>query len=277
MVELGKYNQLTIVKELDFGIYLDGGEKGEILMPIRYVPQNIEIGGTIDAFVYFDSEDRIIATTDKPYAIVGEYALLKCKEVNRVGAFMDWGLMKDLLVPFSEQTVTMEVGNDYFVHIYIDTETERIVGSCKLDKYLDNVPPQYEEGDEVNLLVCNQTDIGYNAIINNLHWGMIYKNEVFSNLKRGDRRIGYIKKVREDEKIDLSLEKPGFKKIDDTAELVLSRLTNSNGYLALNDKTDPETIYKVLGISKKSFKMTIGVLYKQRLITLEKDGIRIVK
>lgn len=277
MLEIGKYNTLRIVKELDFGIYLDGGDKGEILMPRRYAPQNPEIDSMIEVFIYLDSEDRLIATSDKPFAIVGEFALLRVKEVNRVGAFMDWGLMKDLLVPFSEQTVTMEVGYDYFVHIYVDVETNRIVGSCKLDKYLDNTPPMYEEGEEVPLLVCNQTDIGYNAIINNLHWGMIYKNEVFRPLKRGDRIVGYVKKVREDEKIDLSLEKPGFKKIDDTAQLVLSRMEANDGFLPLTDKTDPDAIYKVLGISKKAFKMTVGVLYKQRLITLEKEGIRIVK
>lgn len=277
MLEIGKYNQMQIVKELDFGIYLDGGVHGEILMPRRYVPANPEIGSTIEVFIYLDSEDRLIATSDKPYAIVGEFALLKAKEVNRVGAFMDWGLMKDLLVPFSEQTITMEVGYDYFVYIYVDTETNRIVGSCKLDKFLDNIPPHYEEGDEVNLLVCNQTDIGYNAIINNLHWGMIYKNEVFRPINRGDQIKGYVKKVREDEKIDLSLEKPGFKKIDDTAQKVLDRMEASNGFLALTDKTDPDIIYRILGISKKSFKMTVGVLYKQRLITLEQDGIRLVK
>lgn len=277
MVEIGKYNNLEVLKELDFGIYLDGKDKGEILMPRRYVPTNTQIGDIIEVFIYLDSEDRIIATTEKPYVIVGEFALLQVKEVNRIGAFMDWGLMKDLLVPFSEQTYNLEVDQYAFVYAYVDLETNRIVGSCKLDKFLDNVPPTYSEGDEVNLLVCNQTDIGYNAIINNLHWGMIYKNEVFKPINRGDRILGYIKKVREDEKIDLSIEKPGFKKVDDASQMLLNKLNSSGGFLPLTDKTDPESIYKLLGVSKKSFKMTIGVLYKQRLITIESDGIRIVK
>ncbi len=277
MLQIGKLNQLTVVKELDFGIYLDGLDKGEILMPRRYVPHEATIGETLECFIYLDSEDRLIATTDKPYLMVGEFALLKAKEVNRIGAFMDWGLMKDLLVPFSEQTVTIEVDHDYFVYCYVDTESQRIVGSCKLDKFLDNVPPNYEVGDEVDIMVCNLTDIGYNVIINNLHWGMLYKNEVFRPLKRGERTKAYIKKIREDDKIDLSITKPGFQKIDDTAELILSKIEASNGFLPLTDKSDPDTIYKILGISKKSFKMTIGVLYKQRLITLEKDGIKLVK
>ncbi|MBP8850159.1 MAG: GntR family transcriptional regulator [Breznakibacter sp.] len=277
MLQIGKLNQLTVVKELDFGIYLDGLDKGEILMPRRYVPHEATIGETLECFIYLDSEDRLIATTDKPYLMVGEFALLKAKEINRIGAFMDWGLMKDLLVPFSEQTVTIEVDHDYFVYCYVDTESQRIVGSCKLDKFLDNVPPTYEVGDEVDIMVCNLTDIGYNVIINNLHWGMLYKNEVFRPLKRGERTKAYIKKIREDDKIDLSITKPGFQKIDDTAELILSKIEASNGFLPLTDKSDPDTIYKILGISKKSFKMTIGVLYKQRLITLEKDGIKLVK
>ncbi len=277
MLEIGKLNKLKVVKEVDFGIYLDGFEQGEILMPIRYVPQNTLVDSEIECFIYLDSEDRLIATTETPTIMVGEFALLKAREVNRVGAFMDWGLMKDLLVPFAEQTMTIEVDHDYFVYCYVDTETQRIVGSCKLDKFLDNVPPTYEVGDEVDIMVCNLTDIGYNVIVNNLHWGMLYKNEVFRPLKRGEQTKAYIKKIREDDKIDLSITKPGFQKIDDTAELILTKVVEHSGFLPLTDKSDPDTIYKILGISKKSFKMTIGVLYKQRLITLEKDGIKLVE
>lgn len=275
MVAIGKYNKLKIVKKVDFGMYLDGGEHGEILLPLRYVPENAEVDEVIEVFIYLDSEDRIIATTIKPFAQVDEVAFLKVVSVNSIGAFLDWGLMKDLLVPFREQQKTMEVGKYYLVFVYLDNDSKRIVASAKLDKFLDNVPPPYEVGQEVDLIIANQTDIGYNAVINHMHWGMIYSNEVFHPLAKGLRIKGYIKKVREDDKIDLSIQKPGYERIEGVTALLLKKLKENNGFLKITDKTNPDYINMKLGISKKAFKMAVGALYKARLIVLEEDGIRL--
>lgn len=273
MVQLGRFNSLRVVKTVDFGVYLDGDEWGEILLPTRYLPEKCEPESYVDVFLYFDSEDRIIATTIKPLAQVDEFAFLKVVSVNSIGAFMDWGLMKDLLVPFREQQQSMEEGNSYVVHIYFDKDSRRIAASAKLDKFLDNVPPEYETGEEVDLLIANQTDIGYNAIINNTHWGMIYKNEIFQPLAKGMQIKGFIKKVREDEKIDLSLQKPGYERIDPISTSILEELKRNKGFLNITDKTAPEVIYKKLSISKKAFKMAIGALYKAKLIRLTEEGI----
>lgn len=273
MAEIGKFNKLRIVKTVDFGLYLDGGELGEILLPTRYVPENVQIDDCIDVFIYLDSEDRIIATNIKPFAQVDEVAFLKVVSVNSIGAFLDWGLMKDLLVPFREQHQTMEEGKYYLVFVYLDKDTKRIVGSAKLDKFLDNVPPDYTTGQEVDLMIANQTELGYNAIVNSTHWGMLYKNEVFRNLDKGSKIKGYIKKVREDDKIDLSLDKPGFERIEGVGRMLLKKMEENHGFLGLTDKTDPEYIYLKLGISKKAFKMAVGTLYKARLIRIADDGI----
>jgi uncharacterized protein len=254
MAEIGKINQLKIVKELDFGIYLDGGAHGEILMPKRYVPEQAKIDDIIDAFIYRDSEDRIIATTEKPIALVGDFACLKVVSVSTVGAFLDWGLPKDLLVPYREQRHRMEVGKKYIVYLYIDTTTERIVASSKVERFLDNVPPEYEENQQVDLFIVSKTDLGYKAIINNLHLGIIYKNEVFQTLVQGQKIKGYIKKIREDEKIDLCLEKPGYEKLDTLAEKILSELKINEGFISITDKSDPKTIYKQFATSKKIIK-----------------------
>jgi predicted RNA-binding protein (virulence factor B family) len=275
MVEIGKYNKLRVVKNVDFGMYLDGEEHGEILLPLRYVPENVEVDDILDVFIYLDSEDRIISTTIKPYAQVDEFAYLKVVSVNSIGAFLDWGLMKDILVPFREQQKIMEVGKYYLVFVHLDTDSKRIVASAKLDKFLDNIPPVYKEGEEVDLIIANQTDIGYNAIINHTHWGMIYSNEVFHPLSKGLRIKGYIKKVREDDKIDLAIQKPGYERIEGVSALLLKKLKENNGFLNLTDKTDPEYIHLKLGISKKAFKMAVGALYKARLIKIEEDGIRV--
>lgn len=276
MVKVGRWNKLTVVKTVDFGLYLDGEELGEILLPKRYVPESYEVGEPLDVFLYFDSEDRIIATTVKPFAQVEEFAYLKVVSVNPIGAFLDWGLMKDLLVPFREQQQTMEVGKYYIVYIYVDSDSKRIVASAKLDKFLDNIPPAYEVGEETDILIVNQTDIGYKAIINNAHWGILYKNEVFQNLAKGLRLRAFIKKVREDDKIDLSLQKPGYERIDPIATALLERIKRSNGFLNLTDKSHPELIYERLGISKKAFKMAVGALYKAKLVTLSDKGITLI-
>lgn len=271
--ELGKYNELKVVKALDFGVYLDGGLKGEILLPIRQVPPGTEVDDTVEVFIYTDSEDRIIATSKQPYAEVNQFAVLKVTEVNKTGAWLDWGLDKHLLVPYREQKQNMEAGKLYLVYVYVDHETQRLVASSKLDKFLDNIPPEYEPGQEVDLLIANKTDIGYLAIINNLHSGLLYENEVFQKITRGQHIKGYIKKVREDEKIDLVLEKPGYGKIDDIAQKILDKLKRSNGFLDLTDNSSPEDIKRILGMSKKNFKKAIGALYKQKLIEIKPNGI----
>jgi uncharacterized protein len=276
MAEIGVINQLRVVKELDFGIYLDGGDHGEILMPKRYVPEDCKIDDVIDAFIYRDSEDRIIATTERPLAMIGEFAFLKVVSVSTIGAFLDWGLPKDILVPYREQKHGMDVGKKYIVRVYLDHDSERVVASTKIDRFLDNLPPEFEEGQEVDLLVVSKTDIGYKAIINNSHSGILYQNEVFQTIKQGQRIKGYIKKVREDEKIDLCLEKPGYEKLDKLAETILRELKDNEGFIALTDKSDPEKIYKQYGASKKSFKKAVGALYKQRLILIEEFGIRLI-
>ena len=277
MADIGKLNKLRVVKEVDFGIYLDGGIHGEILMPKRYVPEECKPEDIIDAFVYMDSADRIIATTEKPYAMVDEFALLTVISVNQVGAFLDWGLMKDLLVPFSEQTVKMEEEKSYMVFIYLDNESRRIVASAKLDQFLDNKPPVFEVGEAVDLIICSKTEIGYKAIVNNTWWGVLYGNEVFQHLNKGQRVKGYIKKVREDDKIDLSLFKPHYAKVDDISTIIMERVAERGGYLEVTDKSSPETIYDVFGVSKKAYKIAIGKLYKEKYIKLEKDGIRILR
>jgi uncharacterized protein len=276
VAEIGKLNKLRVVKEVDFGIYLDGGIHGEILMPKRYVPEDCKPEDIIEVFVYLDSEDRILATTEKPYAMVDEFALLTVVSVNSVGAFLDWGLMKDLLVPFSEQTVKMEEGKSYMVFIYLDNESRRIVASAKLDQFLDNKPPLFEVGEAVDLIICSKTEIGYKAIVNNTWWGILYGNEVFQPLNKGQHIKGYIKKVREDDKIDLSLFKPHYTKVDEISNIVMDRLQERGGFLEVTDKSSPETIYDLFGVSKKAYKIAVGKLYKEKLITLEKKGIRLM-
>lgn len=274
MVELGRVNQLTVVKLVDFGLYLDGGEQGEILLPQNVVPENCQVGDVLEVFIYLDSEDRIIATTERPYAMVDEFAMLRCVDVTKIGAFLDWGLYKDLLVPFREQKMNMLVGRSYLVYVYIDHETERIVASAKLDKFLDNVPPEYEPGDEVDIIIADQTDIGYKAIIDNTFWGVIYENEIFEPLNKGEHMKAYIKKIREDDKIDLSLHRYGYRKVEDNLQRILDMLEENGGEIMISDKSSPEEIYDRFGISKKTFKQAIGSLYKQRLIEILPKSIR---
>jgi predicted RNA-binding protein (virulence factor B family) len=276
MAEIGVINTLRVVKEVDFGLYLDGGAHGEILLPKRYVPENCKPEDIIDVFIYLDSEDRIIATTEKPYIKIGEFANLKVAAVTSMGAFLDWGLLKDLFVPFREQKQKMEVGKWYIVTMYLDVETKRLVASAKIEKYLDNLPPDYEDGEEVDLMITGETDLGFNAIINSKHLGILYKNEVFQPLKKGQKIKGYIKKIREDEKIDLLLQKPGFQKVDDITLKILDILKEHGGFLAITDKSDPDAIYNMFGVSKKTYKKAIGALFKLRLIRIEDKGIRLL-
>jgi len=277
MAQIGKLNHLEVLKELDFGIYLDGGDLGEILMPKRYVPEGTMLGDFLEAFIYLDSEDRLIATTEKPLAQVEEFALLEVVSVTPVGAFLNWGLPKDLFVPFREQRKPMEVGKKYLVYVYLDTDSKRIAASSKIENYLDNIPVDYDENEEVDLIIVNETDLGYNAIIDYSHLGVLYKNEVFQELNPGDKVQGYIKKIRTDGKIDLRLDKIGYEKIISFVDRIIVELQKNKGFLPLTDKSSPEEIYKTFKISKKNFKAAIGALYKKRFIALEEDGLRLIK
>ncbi|RHJ95242.1 S1 RNA-binding domain-containing protein [Parabacteroides bouchesdurhonensis] len=275
MVEIGKYNTLKIVKDLDFGVYLDGGNGQEILLPARYVPKNVKPGDDVVVFIYHDNEGRIIATTAKPFAIVGEFKYMEVKSVNNTGAFLNWGIMKDLLVPFKEQKMPMQEGKWYLVYVRLDHVTGRIMASARIEKFLNNTPPLYEYNQEVDLLIADETDIGYKVIINNLHGGLVYHNEVFRRLEKGEHLKGYIKEVRDDEKIDVSLRPLGYKKVEGITDIILEALKVQGGYIPVHDKSDPDVIYSLFRCSKKAFKQAIGALYKQHLITLEKDGIRL--
>ena len=276
MVEIGKYNTLKIVKDLDFGVYLDGGDGAEILLPARYVPKNVKPGDEVEVFIYHDNEGRLIATTAKPLAQVGEFQFMEVKSVNNTGAFLEWGLMKDLLVPFKEQKMPMREGKWYLVYVHVDHVTGRIVASARVDKYLDNVIPDYSFNQEVDLLVAEETEIGYKVIINNTHWGLVYHSEVFQRLEKGEHVKGYIKEVREDEKIDVSLTPLGYQKVEGISKIILDSLKAQGGYIAVHDKSEPELIYSLFRCSKKAFKQAIGALYKQKIINLETEGIRLI-
>ncbi|MGL5015853.1 MAG: CvfB family protein [Bacteroidales bacterium] len=273
MVEIGKYNTLRVVKELDFGLYLDGGKMGEILLPRRYVPMNVQIDDLLEVFIYLDSEDRIIATTEMAYAQVGDFAFLRCTSTNRIGAFMDWGLAKDLLVPFREQKIKMSEERSYVVYVYLDLESQRIVASAKVEKYLDNTLPEYELNQQVELLIMQRSELGYKVIINNEHSGLLYFNEIFQEVNVGDRIPGYIKNVREDEKIDVSLQPVGYERIDPLSQHILALLEENEGFIALSDKSPAIDIEYTFSCSKKAFKKAIGLLYKQRLIIISEKGI----
>lgn len=273
---IGRYNTLRVVKEVDFGVYLDGGEDfGEILLPIRYVPPGLKPDDELEVFIYLDSEDRVIATTEEPYAEIGEFAYLEAVAVNKTGAFLDWGLMKDLMVPYREQAVKMKEGEKYVVYVYLDDESRRIVATSKLNTALDNLMPEYEEGEEVDLMVIDKTDLGYKVAVNSTHTGMLYHNELFKPIKIGDKCKGYIKKVREDDKIDIALEKPGYDKIDGLAGDILEVIKKKGGQIDVSDKSPAELIYKLFGTSKKNFKKAVGTLYKNRIIEIDKENERI--
>lgn len=276
MAELGRINRLKIEREVEFGVYLDGENLGEILMPIRYVPVHSQVGDEVEVFISLDSEDRLIATTEKPIAQVGEFGYMKVVGVSKFGAFVDWGLMKDLFVPFREQKLRMEEGRSYLIRVYIDKETNRIAGSGRIERFLDNTPPDFEVGQEVDLYIYSESEMGFSAIINNTHTGILYHSELFKLVRKGQTTKGFIKKIREDDKIDLSLEPIGYKnKIDELSQRVLDVLAQNSGFLALNDKTDPDVIYNALDMSKKNFKKSIGSLFKAGLITIADDGIKL--
>ena len=265
-VKLGKYNQLEVVKEVDFGIYLDGGDDGEILLPSRYVPADCKPGDWLNVFIYLDNEERLVATTLTPYAQVGEFACLQVAWTNEYGAFLDWGLMKDLFVPFREQKAKMVKGRRYVVHVHIDEDSFRIMASAKVERYLSHGQPPYQPGDTVEVLVWQRTDLGFKVIVENRFGGLLYANEVFRPLDVGDRLEAYVKQVRPDGKIDLELQRGGFRKVDDFADVLMDYIRRHGGTIALGDKSPAEDIYAAFGVSKKTFKKAVGDLYKKRLV-----------
>jgi predicted RNA-binding protein (virulence factor B family) len=278
MALVGRYNALQVVKHTDFGLYLDGGADGEILLPNRYIPKDIpsEDEDWLNVFVYLDSEDKLLATTEKPKVQVGEFASLKVVEINSIGVFLDWGLPKDLLLPFSEEKRQMKAGEYCVVHVYLDKRTRRITATARLDRYLDQVPPAYKVGQEVDLLVVEETDMGFKAIINNAHWGLIHKNEVFKFLRSGKQEKGYIKELRSDGKIALSLQPVGAQLASSLNAQILDKLRANQGTLPVSDKSDPQVISDLFGVSKGNFKKAIGALYKEGQIIIHADRIELV-
>jgi predicted RNA-binding protein (virulence factor B family) len=274
-IHLGEINRLTVIKSVDFGMYLDGDQEGEILLPTRYVPEGLKIGDELDVFLYLDSEERLIATTEKPLAMVGDFAWLNVAWVNEYGAFLDWGLMKDLFVPFREQKMRMEIGNSYIVHVHIDEESYRIVASAKIERYFSKDFPEYENGDKVEILIWQKTDVGFKVIIDNKFGGLIYADEIFRHITTGDRMEAYIKTVREDGKIDVSLQPAGRRHTEEFSETLHQYLIDHKGVCDLGDKSPADDIYDRFKVSKKVFKKAIGELYKQRVITISEEGIKL--
>jgi len=274
MIKVGEYNDLTISRAVDFGFYLDDGKDG-ILLPKRFIPEGAKVGDTIRVFIYHDGEERLIATTQKPKGVLGDIVKLNVVSVTPQGAFMDWGLMKDIFVPKSQQLQKMIPNGSYLVKIVLDEQTGRIAATEKIDSFLSNEELTVKELEEVSLTVYRRTDIGYVVIINNKHTGVIHHNEIFRNITSGDTFNGFIKKIYPREnKIDVVAGKPGYKKVEDETTKILRLLDENNGHLPYNDKSDPDEIYDVFGMSKKTFKMTIGNLYKQRIVSIEKTGIK---
>lgn len=276
MIKIGRTYELDVIKAVDFGFYLDAENLGEVLLPIKHAPSDLVEGDFLNVFLYLDSEDRLVATTQIPKARVGEFAYLEVVDNTSVGAFLDWGLDKDILVPFSEQHRPMEAGHSYLVHVYINQADGRIVASSKIDKFLDDEKPHdFKPQQAVDLIIGNSTDLGYKAIVNQSHWGVLYKNDVHQRLSFGQSIKGFIKHVRPDGKIDLSLQ-GGQETRDKYSETILNYLKSKNGFAPVHDKSDPKLISDLFGMSKGAFKKAIGGLYKQRVISIEKDGIRLL-
>lgn len=276
MIHLGKTNTLTILRKTAPGLFLSDDENEVVLLPNKYIKPDFEIGDQIDVFVYKDSEDRLIATTLKPYVEVNQFAYLNVSEVSRIGAFLDWGLEKDLFVPFKEQKQKMLEGHNYVVYIYVDELTKRIVASSKVNKFINNETLTVQQADEVDLLVYNETNLGFTCIINGMHKGLIYHDDIYTDIAIGDQIKGYVKLIREGNLIDLSLQKIGFKHVLSSTEIILDYLTTHDGYLELNDKSSPDLIERRFSMSKATFKKSIGILYRQRKITIHDDGVRLV-
>ena len=274
MLNIGKINTLTIVKKQGPDIYLDNGLSAKVLLADKKPPENCQVGDALEVFVYVDSEGHLAATTKIPLAQVNDIAWLKVVSLNYVGAFLDWGLPKDLLVPFSEQHHEMEVGKSYLVKVFLD-DKNRIAATTKIDRFIEDESIDFEVGQKVSLIIADKTELGFKAIVDNTHWGLLYQNEIFQPVRRGQKLNGYIKQIREDGKIDLILQEPGYGKVVSLTDTILIKLNKNNGALDLSDKSPPEAIYGTFGVSKKVFKQAIGALYKKQLITIDKDGIKL--
>ncbi|USD51362.1 GntR family transcriptional regulator [Vibrio sp. SCSIO 43153] len=276
MIKIGQINSLEVIKTADFGVFLDGEDYGSVLLPNKHVPEGTELGDHLDVFLYFDSESQLAATIDKPIAQVGEWGLMKIEGINKTGAFVNWGIKeKDLLIPFSEQRARFTAGQNILVYVYTDKASGRIVGTTKFNKWLDKTPANYEVNEEVNLIIAERSQLGYKAIVNGEHWGMIFPSDVFGKLFIGKKLKGYVKQIREDGKIDLALQKVGVAKMDDLSSKIMEQLEKKGGFLPLNDKSSPEAIFESFRTSKGTYKKTIGGLYKDGKIVIEKDGIRL--
>lgn len=273
MIQIGKVNTLTILRDTPVGMYVGDDETPGILLPKKYIKSEFKVNDQIEVFIYTDSEDRLIATTLEPYAEVNQFAYLKVTGISKYGAFLDWGLEKDLFVPFKEQKHKMQEGHSYVVYIYLDEVSQRIVASNKINKFLSNQVLKVQQGDEVDLLIYNETDLGYTCVINGIHKGLIYHNDVFTDLQVGDITKGYIKLIREGNLIDLSLQKIGFKNVLSSTDKILEYLNQHNGYLELTDKSSPDLIERRFNMSKSTFKKSIGILYRQRKVILKDDGV----
>jgi predicted RNA-binding protein (virulence factor B family) len=277
MIQIGDYNKLTILRDTEPGLFLGDDEDQEVLLPNRYVPDEFEIDDTIEVFVYLDNEERLVAVTDQPYIKKGEFALLRCNSVSQIGAFLDWGLVKELFCPFREQAFPMKAGGWYLVYCYLDEKSERLVASSKTNRFLDNKELTVQAFDEVDLIVSHPSDLGMNVIINKTHLGLIFNQDLYKDISVGDKLKGIVKKVRPGNKIDITLEKIGYRNIEPNAKSILELLENNEkGYLNLTDKSSPEVIKSTVQMSKKSFKKAVGTLYKQRRIRIEHDGIYLI-
>ncbi|KIC96036.1 S1 RNA-binding domain-containing protein [Flavihumibacter solisilvae] len=276
MIQVGRYNTLKVLRKVEFGVFLDDGADG-ILLPKRFVPPGLEPGDEVKVFIYHDSEDRLIATTQEPAGIVGDIVALKAVSVTRQGAFLDWGLMKDIFVPRSRQISVMRVGGMYIVRIYVDEQTGRVAATEKIESFLSNDNLEVKEKDLVDILVYRRTDIGYTVIINGRHTGVLHFNEIYRNIQVGDRAKGFIKTIRPENKIDVVLGEPGYNRVGSEADKILGLLNTQGGFLPYHDKSDPEDIYDYFGMSKKTFKMAIGNLFRQKVIEITDHGIRLIK
>jgi hypothetical protein len=276
MIRLGEYNTLEILRETDPGLYLGDTQENVVLLPHRYKPDNFNIGDMLEVFVYLDYEERPVATTLTPHVLLNDFGYLHCSDVNEFGAFMDWGVQKQLFVPFKEQARPMKVGNWYIVYLSMDEQTSRLVGSSKTNKYLNNDSVTLEKFDEIDIMVTHITDLGANVIVNGTHKGLIFINDIFEDIRTGDTMKAYVKSVREDNKIDVVLQSPGYRSIEPNANFILDELKAAGGFMPLHDKSDPQDIKNELGMSKKSFKKAIGTLYKDKQIVIKPDGIELV-
>jgi predicted RNA-binding protein (virulence factor B family) len=276
LMQIGQYHTLEILRDTPPGLFLGDAEGHEVLLPNKYVPRNLAIGDKLEVFVYLDHEERLIATTIRPYITLHGFAVLEVTDVSKVGAFLDWGLEKDLFVPFREQLHKMKPGRSYLVFMYEDESTGRLLASQKIRRFLDNEVLTVNEGDEVDLIIGDPTDLGINVIVNSRHLGLVYRDEVFSKLSLGDHVKGYVKMVRDDHKLDISLQKAGYENIEPNAQKILDLLKGQQGFMTLSDNSDPEEIKDKLGMSKKTFKKALGLLYRQKLVTLHEDGVRLV-